>query len=173
MKNTTAIAYGAILTALSIMIPLTFGGVLGIYLPPFSATLASHVPLMLGMLISPGIAAAIGLGSAVGFFVKLANPVIAARAAMHIVVGFTGASLIRRGSPFWLALLVTAPLHGLLEALIVIPFGFDLYRAGVVVGVGTVLHHLVDSGIALAVYSLLQSARVFSPKHTMSTQSKR
>ena len=158
-KQSSAVAYGAILTALAIMIPVAFGGVLGVYIPPFSATLASHVPLMLGMLISPAIAAAVGVGSAIGFLIKLANPVIAARAAMHTIVGYTGAVLVRKGIPYPLALLITAPVHGFLEALIVVPFGFDLYKAGVVVGVGTVLHHLVDSGIAITVLGMLRSAR--------------
>ncbi len=164
MRLSIAIAYGAILTALSIMIPIAFGGVLGIYIPPFSATLASHVPLMLGMLISPAIAAAIGFASAVGFLIRLGNPVIAARAATHIVVGLSGALMIKRRTPFWLALLLTAPIHGLLEALVVIPFGFDLYRAGVVVGVGTMLHHLIDSLIALSVVPLLRAARLLESR---------
>jgi niacin transporter len=164
VRLSIAIAYGAILTALSIMIPIAFGGVLGIYIPPFSATLASHVPLMLGMLISPAIAAAIGFASAVGFLIRLGNPVIAARAATHIVVGLSGALMIKRRTPFWLALLLTAPIHGLLEALVVIPFGFDLYRAGVVVGVGTMLHHLIDSLIALSVVPLLRAARLLESR---------
>ncbi|MDP2858410.1 MAG: ECF transporter S component [Bacillota bacterium] len=168
MKTTTAIAYGAVLTALAIMIPISFGGFLGVYIPPFSATLASHVPLMLGMAISPLVAVAVGLGSAIGFLLKL-GPVIGARAAMHAVVGFTGATLVKKGMAFPLVLLAMAPLHGLLEAFIVVPFGFNLYRAGVVVGIGTVLHHLVDSGITLAILPLLRGAGLLANVRTRSS----
>lgn len=168
MKTTTVITYGAVLTALAIMIPISFGGFLGIYIPPFSATLASHVPLMLGMAISPLVAGAVGLGSAIGFLIKL-GPVIGARAAMHAIVGFTGATMVKKGMAFPLVLLVMAPLHGVLEALIVVPFGFDLYRAGVVVGIGTVLHHLVDSGITLAVLPLLKGAGLLAKAGTRSS----
>jgi niacin transporter len=81
---------------------------------------------------------------------------------MHAIVGFTGATMVKKGMAFPLVLLAMAPLHGVLEALIVVPFGFDLYRAGVVVGIGTVLHHLVDSAIALAVLPLLRGAGIFA-----------
>jgi len=165
VKVTSTITYGAVLTALAILIPISFGGFLGVYIPPFSATLASHVPLMLGMAISPLVAGAVGLGSAIGFLIKL-GPVIGARAAMHVVVGVTGATLVQKGVSYPLVLLAMAPLHGLLEALIVVPFGFNLYRAGVVVGIGTVLHHLVDSGIALAVLPLLKGAGLFTKTRT-------
>ena len=36
---------GALLLALSLIIPMAFGGVLGVVIGPFSATLASHVPI--------------------------------------------------------------------------------------------------------------------------------
>lgn len=93
------LVYGALLTALSLVIPLAFGNYLRIYLPPFSATLASHVPAMLAMLISPAAAVLVGLGSALGFLVAM-GPVIAARAAVHAFFGLAGALLIRRGLSF-------------------------------------------------------------------------
>ena len=58
---------GALLTALALLIPLAFGGILGITIPPFSATLASHVPVMLAMLVNPLVAFVVGAGSAFGF----------------------------------------------------------------------------------------------------------
>ena len=164
MDRPRSLVYGALLTALAIAIPIAFGGVLGVYIPPFSATLASHVPLMIAMLVGPGVALAVGGGSAIGFMVKLGNPVIAARAAMHAPVGYVGGLLVKRGMAYHYVILVTAPLHAALEALIVIPFGFDLYRAGVVVGVGTFLHHLVDGFIALSVVSVLRSTGQFHTK---------
>ena len=144
------VVFGALLTALALVIPLAFGGFLGVVIPPFSATLASHVPVMISMLLGPWVAVLVGAGSALGFLVKL-GPIIAARAAMHAVFAGSGAVMVRRGMPFWKALVWTLPIHAFTEALIVLPFGFTLQRAGVVVGLGTAMHHLVDAGIALAV----------------------
>jgi len=160
LLSTRDLAFGALLVALSLVIPLAWGGFLMVAIPPFTATLASHVPLFLSMLVSPAVAAMVGFGSAIGFTLRL-SPVIGARAAMHIGVGYLGARLVRSGRPYWLALLIVLPVHAVLEALIVLPFGFSLYRAGVVVGVGTALHHLVDAGISLALVRILSQTRVW------------
>ena len=146
--------YGAILTALALLIPLAFGGFLGVTIPPFSATLASHVPVMLAMAISPATAFTVAFGSALGFLLKL-GPVIGARASMHIIFAVAGAILYKRGFSLAQILLITLPVHALSEALIVIPFGFDLFRAGVVVGIGTSLHHAADSLITITLAALL------------------
>ncbi|MGI1690262.1 ECF transporter S component [Thermoanaerobacter uzonensis] len=152
--KTKEITIGGLLAALSLIIPLAFGGVLGIVIPPFSATLASHVPVMLAMLISPATAVFVGIVSAIGFLIKL-GPVIAARAAVHAVFGYVGAKMMQRGYSFPVALAVTLPIHAVLEAIVVIPFGFDFYKAFVVVGVGTMIHHTIDSAIALALFYAL------------------
>lgn len=160
MRNTRDLAFGALLVSLSLVIPLAWGGFLMVAIPPFSATLASHVPLFLSMLVNPAVAVMVGFGSAVGFTLRL-SPVIGARAAMHIAVGYLGARLVRSGRPYWLALLLVLPVHALMEALIVLPFGFSLHRAGVVVGVGTALHHLADAGISLGLVRVLSQTRVW------------
>ena len=41
--DTREVVYGALLTALALLIPLAFGGFLSVMIPPFSATIASHV----------------------------------------------------------------------------------------------------------------------------------
>lgn len=156
------LVYGALLTALSLIIPLAFGSYLRIYLPPFSATLASHLPVMLAMLVSPAVAVLVGAGSALGFLLVL-GPVIAARAAVHILVGLVGALLIRRGRTFLAALLATAPIHALGEALVVLPFGFTSYQAVIIVGVGTLLHHAADALISLAAHSSLRLSGLVHP----------
>ena len=58
--------YAGLLTALAIIIPIQFG-FLKIIIPPFTATLAAHVPMMLAMLISPAVAIVVGIGSTIGF----------------------------------------------------------------------------------------------------------
>ncbi len=149
--------YGALLTSLALLIPLVFRGWLQIYVPPFSATVGSHVPTMLAMFISPWVAVFVGLGSTLGFLLTL-GPVIAARASIHIGLGLIGALLFRRGFKPWQVLLLTAPIHAAGESLVVMPFGFALYQALVVVGIGTLLHHALDSGVSLVLYAALDKA---------------
>ncbi|GAW92221.1 ECF transporter S component [Calderihabitans maritimus] len=152
--KTKEIVLGGLLTGLALVIPLAFGGVLGIVIPPFSATLASHVPMMIAMIVSPGVAVMVGIGSALGFLIKLGMPAIAARAFMHTFVGYAGAKMVQKGRPLYSALIWTLPLHALLEAIIVLPFGFTLYQGLVGVGIGTALHHAIDSVITLGILVL-------------------
>lgn len=163
MIKTKELMYGAILTSLSLIIPLAFGGFLGVTLPPFSATLASHVPIMIAISISPFTALTVALGSTLGFLIKL-GPIIAARASMHIVFGVLGALLYKKGMRLTKVLLLMLPVHALSEALIVIPFGFDLYKAGVVIGIGTGIHHIIDSIITIFIGTLLVKSNVLKIK---------
>lgn len=149
--------YAAVLTAIAIMIPLQFG-FLKIQIPPFSATLASHVPMFLAMLISPAVAVFVGIGSAFGFFIT-ATPEIAARAAMHIIVGFIGAKIVQKDKNFTKAITITGPIHGILEGLAVIPFGFTYEKVLIVVALGTLIHHFVDGAISYALAKSLAKAR--------------
>lgn len=151
--------YGAFLAALAVLIPTAFSGWLQVYFPPFSATLGSHLPTMLAMFISPVVAALVGIGSSLGFLMTL-GPVVAGRAAVHILIGVMGAQLVRKGYTRKGVLALTALPHAIGEAIVVILFGFDLYTALVVVGVGTILHHGVDSVITLAVVGSLAKAGV-------------
>lgn len=144
------------MTALALVIPFAFRGTpLQLLIPSlnYSATFASHVPEMLSMLVSPFVAAVVGIGSAIGFTLTL-NVVIGARALTHAVWGVVGALMIRRGSPFWLALLVALPLHAIGEGLVVWWLGTGL-QAGEFVAAGTAVHHVIDSFISLALYRLL------------------
>lgn len=152
---------GALLTALSIVIPVQFG-FLKIWIPPFSATLASHVPMFISMLISPSVALMVGVGSTLGFLLTTPT-VVAARAASHIAVGFWGAYLIKSGRSMFVAFALTMPLHAVIEALIVIPFGFTAYSAIVVVGLGTAIHHLADAFIAASIIFALKPVLRLNP----------
>ncbi|NMM62769.1 ECF transporter S component [Clostridium sp. P21] len=153
MKNIKRLTYSGLLTALAIVIPLTLG-FLKIQIGPFSATLAAHVPLFISMFLGPFSAVMVGIGSALGFLVS-SPAVIAARAFMHTFVGLTGALLIKKGVPFSKVIFITAPIHAILEAVAVIPFGFTMYKVLVVVGVGSFLHHMVDGMIAFALVAAL------------------
>lgn len=157
--NTKELLYGALLTALALMIPLFFRGWLQVVIPPFSATLGSHVPVMLAMFVSPLTAALVGVGSTFGFLITL-GPIVAARAAIHIIFPAVGSVLLRKGYKPALALLLVAPIHAVGESLVVVPFGFTAYSALVVVGLGTLLHHCADAAIALILQSALSKAGV-------------
>ncbi|GAA0721881.1 membrane protein [Clostridium malenominatum] len=156
MNNIKKMTYTALLTALAVVIPLAFG-FLAIQLGPFSATLASHVPLFIAMLLSPIAAATVGIGSGIGFLITKGS-YIAARAFMHTFVGIFGGWLIKKGVSYRNMVILTAPLHGVLEALIVIPFGITLDKIIVTVGIGTVLHHFVDGLIAFSIVQVLYKA---------------
>ncbi|AWI05222.1 hypothetical protein [Clostridium drakei] len=166
MKNIKKLTYAGLLTALAIVIPLTFG-FLKIQAGPFSATLAAHVPLFIAMLLGPFAAIMVGVGSALGFLIS-APAVVAARAFMHTFVGLAGALLIKKGVAFSKVVVITAPIHAILEAIAVIPFGFTMYKVLVVVGVGSFLHHMVDGIIAFAlVKALAKNLRLDLRKSTI------
>ncbi len=158
--NTKKITLAALLTAIAIIVP--FVVFFKVWVPPFSATLGSHVPMFISMLLGPQVAIMVGLGSALGFFLTL-GPAVGARASMHIIVGVIGAKLIQRDMSFGKVAIITAPIHGLLEALIVIPFiGFNAYNILLITGVGTMLHHTVDALIAYLIISILQKTKTTS-----------
>lgn len=169
--NVRNMTVGALLLALSLIIPMAFGGVLGVVIGPFSATLASHVPLLISMFYGPFVSGIVALGSAIGFFLKL-GPVIGARAAMHIPVGIAGSLLLRKRTSYPLVLGITGLIHAVLEGLIVQPF-LTFGSSGMLysrtepwalfsfVAGGTIVHHAIDSVIAVFSWQVI---RVFQRK---------
>jgi len=152
--NTKKLALTALLTALAIIIP--FAVFFKVIIPPFTATLGSHVPMFIAMLLGPKVAIMVGLGSTLGFFLNL-GPLVGARAFMHVFIGLLGALLIKKGMSFKKVSIITAPLHGLLEVLVVMPFiDFDLYNLLIITGIGTVLHHFADAFIAYVLVNVLK-----------------
>jgi niacin transporter len=147
------LTYTALLTAMSIVIALAVPKVI---IGPFTATLTIHVPMFFAMFLGPVPAIIVGLGSAYGFLIAL-GPVVATRALTHIFVGLAGAIMIKKKVSFKIVILLTAPIHGVLEAISVIPFGFTMQKVLVTVGVGTVIHHCIDGAIALMLIKALSS----------------
>lgn len=151
--------YAGLLTALAIIIPIQFG-FLKIYIPPFSATLTAHVPMMLSMFISPFAAIVVGIGSTLGFLISGMPMPVVARAATHIVVGYIGAKIIMQNKSYFKAAAITALIHGILEAVVVIPFvGFNLYQLLIVTAIGGFLHHCVDSIIAYGIVKAVAKSK--------------
>lgn len=152
--------YAGLLTALAIIIPIQFT-FLRFYVPPaFSATLASHVPMMLSMLISPFVAVVVGIGSTLGFLLAGTPAPVVARAATHILVGYIGAKIIMKNRSYVKAVAITAPIHGLLEMLVVIPFvGINLNFILIITTIGTMIHHSIDGIIAYVLIKAIAKAR--------------
>lgn len=158
MRNKTKhLVYAALLIAIAIIIPIQFG-FLKIYIPPFSATLAAHVPMFISIFISPMVAVVVGIGSTLGFLLAGMPMPVVFRAATHILVGYIGAKMILKNRGYLKTSILTSIIHGGLEALVVIPFiGLNIFELLIVTGVGGIIHHLVDSGIA---YGILKAMAV-------------
>ena len=156
MRNKTKqMIYAALLIALAIIIPVIFSGI-KVIIGPFTATPASHLPMFVAMMIS----IVVGIGSTIGFLLTGTIMPVVFRAATHILVGYVGALIIKKKKNYKLATIVTAPMHGLAEALVVIPFvGFDLYYLIVITCIGTIAHHFFDSVLSYAVIKGVSRAR--------------
>lgn len=155
--NVRKMTISALLIALSMLIPIVFGNtVLRIYIPPFfTATLGAHVPSFISMFLGPFEAVVVGIGSVIGFLVGMGNPIIALRAASHIVYGYVGAKMLKKNVSYTKVIAFTAPIHGLLEGLVIFLFAKEAGMFLVVVTiVGTIAHHIVDGMIA---YPIIQA----------------
>jgi len=114
---------------------------------------------MLAIVIGPSAAAIVGLASTFGFLATL-GPVVAARAFIHVLWGVAASIYVFRGGSYVKALILVAlPIHAVGEGLVVFLLGpvFGVVKvaaevAGLWVSIGTVVHHLIDSAISLAVY---------------------
>ena len=61
---------------------------------------------------------------------------------------------------YFKAAAITAPIHGILEAVVVIPFvGFNLYQLLIVTAIGGFLHHCVDSIIAYGIVKAVAKSK--------------
>ena len=163
----------ALLCAIGIIIPLF--SPLKIILEPASFTLASHVPIFIAMFISPVTAVIVALGTTMGFFFGGFPLVVVLRAATHLVFSFCGALVLKKkvhileftGQAFIFSFLIGV-LHAIGEMLVVMPFYFGnsmsqaYYAKGFIVsivllvGVGTIIHSMVDFAISMVVWRPLR-----------------
>ena len=167
--RTYQMTIAALLCAIGIVIPLF--SPLKISLEPASFTLASHVAIFIAMFISPLTAVIVAIGTTIGFFLGGFPIVIVMRAATHLIFAFVGALILKKkgylldsaGSAFAFSFGI-AIVHALSEIAVVIPFYFGnnmtqgYYAKGffisvvLLVGVGSVIHSMVDFFIALLVW---------------------
>ena len=162
------------LIAVGILIPMY--SPVKIVIEPASYTLASHVAIFIAMFISPGVAAGVTLGTALGFFLGGYPTSIVFRALSHIVWSFPGALYLAKIDKFnisWYRLrifsFIVALVHGIGEMCAVslfyyattFPPNFDILWFLSFVGLGTVIHSMVDLEIANVVWLVLQKQKSF------------
>lgn len=165
--NLQKLTITAILIALGILIPMVMPK---ITIPPASFTLASHVPVMIAMFISPVVAILVALGTSLGFFLTGLPVIITLRALSHVIFAFIGALYVQkygkqlepRKATFpnwrfqffnlWIGLI-----HAGVESIVVLVFYLGqpnpvdvnfYYYVFVLIGGGGLIHSLVDFNIA-------------------------
>ena len=165
----------ALLLALAIMIPMLFPKIV---IPPASYTLASHVPIVIAMFISPTAAVIVSVGAAFGFFFAGFHITIVMRAASHLVFSTIGAIWLD-GKPFSLSgkrfavfSVVLSFIHILCEIFVLLPLYFggqmtaNIYESGffyfivLLIGVGGFIHSMMDFFIAAAIWRPLSKTSV-------------
>ena len=155
----------ALLCAIGILVPLI--SPVKIQIPPMSFTLASHVALFLALFISPAVGVCVELGTTMGFLLAGFPPVVVVRAAVQIVFVWVGGvwlarkpSIMRTWTGKAVFGLALGLLHAVCEALAVTVFWFAgasyegsfLYVVLGLVGVGTLLHSMVDYMLSLLIW---------------------
>lgn len=163
----------ALLCAIGIAIPMFAPS---IRLEPASFTLASHVPIFIAIFISPVVAVSVALITGFGFFFAGFPVVVVLRALSHLVFASCGALLLKKhpellvgakGCTLFGGLM--AILHAVCEVSIVTVFYLGNNMASgyyvngywssvmLLVGVGTLVHSMVDFGIAVFVWKHIRS----------------
>lgn len=184
----------ALLIAMGIIIPMVMPR---ITIGPASFTLASHVPVFIAMFISPVVAIAVSLGTGFGFFLS-ATPIIALRALSHLIFAVIGAVILQKhpeilinkegkftllNGKLQLFNVGIGVIHSAAELVVVSVFytmgnlpgtyytaGF-MYSIFLLMGVGGLIHSLVDFSIAYFLASTL-SKHVDIPTFTKAKQPK-
>ncbi|WP_434117822.1 hypothetical protein QMZ08_03115 [Enterococcus faecalis] len=184
----------ALLIAMGIIIPMVMPR---ITIGPASFTLASHVPVFIAMFISPVVAIAVSLGTGFGFFLS-ATPIIALRALSHLIFAVIGAVILQKhpeilinkegkftllNGKLQLFNVGIGVIHSAAELVVVSVFytmgnlpgtyytaGF-MYSIILLMGVGGLIHSLVDFSIAYFLASTL-SKHVDIPTFTEAKQPK-
>ena len=154
-----------------------------IVLEPASFTLASHVAIFIAMFISTGTAAAVAIGTTIGFFFGGFPLVVVLRAASHIVFSIIGSTYLQKFPLNALSAvklrvfsLLIALVHALFEVIVVSIFYFSgyasvaYYQNGflmtviLLVGFGTVIHSMIDFEIANGIMVALHNSRIIQKR---------
>jgi hypothetical protein len=168
----------ALLISIGIAIPMFMP--IKLILEPASFTLASHVAIFIAIMISPSIAIAVTIGTTIGFAISGFPPAIILRAASHIVFASAGSyyfknnhNILNNKIKLRIFSLVIALIHAACELAVVTAFYFGgnlnnaYYEQGFIhsvlllVGLGTIIHSIVDFELALLIYKALNKQHTF------------
>ncbi|MBQ4086945.1 MAG: ECF transporter S component [Clostridia bacterium] len=164
--STKDIAIAALLTALSILIPL-FMPIKLVLEPIFSATFAAHVPGILAMFIGPFAVVGTAIGSTAGFLMNGLGPWVAARAFMHLFFGLLGWKMLQKKYNIFLTVFATGIVHAVAEMLVAAATLLftgtgSLFFIFVTVGCGTFIHHCIDFVISGIILGALKSSKLLN-----------
>lgn len=152
-KKIQTMSITSLLIAIAIMIPMF--SPIKLLIEPASFTLASHVPIMIAMFISPEVGIMVAIGATIGFFLGGFPLVVVLRALSHIVFVLIGALWIKKDRTLlvtpkkrWTYFFVLSIIHAILEVVVAtIFYGFQpgfMYQVMALVGIGTIVHSLID-----------------------------
>ena len=156
------IAISGLLIAIGIIIPM-FSPLQILIEPAASYTLAVHVPIFIAMFISPKVAVAVALGTTLGFFLRGIPIAVVWRAATHVIYAGIGAYYLSKVDKFNLSFVKLrifsfsmALIHAIFETATTLIFfaatGFPTYQDALwvfgFIGLGTIIHSLIDFEIA-------------------------
>lgn len=173
-KKIHTMVLSALLIAVGILIPMI--SPIKILLEPMSFTLASHVAIMIAIFVSPSVAVAVALGSTLGFFLAGFPLPVVLRALSHVIWAFAGAYYVKKHPEILNSLVKTgglmgciAILHAVAEVAIVLPIYIGtmsgsafLYTIFGLVGIGTIVHSIVDFVISVVVWRVICKSRAVS-----------
>lgn len=163
----------ALLCAIGIIIPMYMPKII---LEPASFTLASHVPIFIAMFISPVVAVSVALITGIGFLFAGFPPVVVMRALTHVIFATIGAIVLKKNANLLKSAksagtfgLIISIIHAAAEVAVVTFYylgngmssGFYAkgYLESVIglVGLGTVIHSMIDFTIATLVWRPIQN----------------
>jgi len=173
LKNTLKITMSGLLVAIGLIIPMF--SPIKILIEPASFTLASHVAVFVAMFISPGVAVSVAAGTTIGFFFGGFPPVVVFRAATHIIFALAGSfylhKFMKKNNSFLRLRIFSfcvAIVHALGELVVTSIFYFRgepthgfVMSILVLVGLGTVIHSIVDFEIANIISLPLKKQKIF------------
>ncbi|MGO4928457.1 hypothetical protein ACTQ45_07335 [Fundicoccus sp. Sow4_D5] len=170
-SRTLQLTSAAILTAVGILIPMVMP--IKIVIGPASYTLGSHIPIVMAMFLSPLVALAVAFGTTLGFLMAGFPIIIVFRALSHTLFATAGAIYLERSrgmlGNLWKRQIFSFfvnVIHGLAEVGVVYfmtAFGQQnldgnfLYTLFVLVGIGTIIHGMVDFELGYQFTRMLSS----------------
>ncbi|MFV0344417.1 MAG: hypothetical protein ACK5JH_16285 [Anaerocolumna sp.] len=171
-NNVVTMTIAGLLCAIGIIIPMFAPKIV---IPPASYTLASHVAIFIAMFISPYVAIPVSLITTLGFFIAGFPLIIVLRALSHIVFVAVGSIILKKNkkqlsttSGTIIFGLLIGIIHAICEVVVVSLFYWggnvtEIYQQKgfffsviILVGLGTVVHSMIDFGISVLVWEPLQ-----------------